>query len=136
MENHEILAPALQKFYSALKSLDEFGRYGNFFDDVSNLDKFFSEFRNVTFVIQKNLKTEENKKTYVGLRDSFLAGDTLKWFIDTRNKTTKERPFELKKELVIDLYLPNGLYTLKDSRLVVDVDAASDGPASGGVQIP
>ena len=53
MENHEILAPALQKFYSALKSLDEFGRDGNFFDDVSNLDKFFSEFRNITFVIQK-----------------------------------------------------------------------------------
>ena len=53
MKNHEILAPALQKFYSALKSLDEFGRYGNFFDDVSNLDKFFSEFRNITFVIQK-----------------------------------------------------------------------------------
>ena len=68
MENHEILAPALQKFYSALKSLDEFGRYGIFFDDVSNLDKFFSEFRNITFVIQKNLKTEENKKTYEELR--------------------------------------------------------------------
>ena len=124
MENHEILAPALQKFYSALKSLDEFGRYGNFFDDVSNLDKFFSEFRNITFVIQKNLKTEENKKTYEELRDSLLSGDTLKWFINTRNKTTKERPFELKKELAIDLYLPHGLYTLKDSRLVVDVDAS------------
>ena len=53
-----------------------------------------------------------------------MAGDTLIWFIHTRNKTTKERPFELKKELAIDLYLPNGLYTLKDSRLVVDVDAS------------
>ena len=105
MENHEILAPALQKFYSALKSLDEFGRYGNFFDDVSNLDKFFSEFRNITFVIQKNLKTEENKKTYEELRDSLLSGDTLKWFINTRNKTTKERPFELKKELVFTSWL-------------------------------
>ena len=53
------------------------------FDDVSNLDKFFSEFRNITFVIQKNLKTEENKKTYEELRDSLLSGDTLKWFINT-----------------------------------------------------
>lgn len=124
MENHEILLPTLQKYYSALKSLDEFGRYGDFFDDVSNLDKFFSEFRNVTFVIQKNLKTEENNKIYSELRDIFLSGETLKWFINTRNKTTKERPFELKKELYIDVYLPYGIYRLKDSRLVVDVDAS------------
>ena len=82
MGNHEILSPTLQKYYSALKSLDEFGRYGDFFDDVSNLDKFFSEFRNVTFVIQKNLKTEENNKIYSELRDVFLTGDTLKWFIN------------------------------------------------------
>lgn len=31
MDNHEILLPALQKFYSALKSLDEFGENGDFF---------------------------------------------------------------------------------------------------------
>lgn len=122
MDNHEILSPALQKFYSALKSLDEFGKNGDFFDDVSNLDKFFSEFRNITFVIQKSLKTDENKKVYSELRDTLLSGDILRWFVNTRNKTTKEKPFELKKELTIDLYLPNGLYTLKDSRLVVDVD--------------
>lgn len=122
MDNHEILSSALQKFYSALKSLDEFGKNGNFFDDVSNLDKFFSEFRNITFVIQKSLETDENKKIYSELRDTLLSGDTLKWFVSMRNKTTKEKPFELKKELSIDLYLPNGLYTLKDSSLVVDVD--------------
>lgn len=39
MEAHEILAPALQKYYSALKSLYDFGQQGDFFDDVSNLDK-------------------------------------------------------------------------------------------------
>ena len=124
MGSHEILAPALQKFYSALKSLDEFGRKGDFFDDVSNLDKFFSEFRNITFVIQKSLHTEENKRIYAELRDRLLTGDTLKWFINTRNRTTKERPFELKKELVLDLYLPGGPYTLKDPDLVVDVEAS------------
>lgn len=124
MENHEILLPTLQKYYSALKSIDEFGRYGDFFDDVSNLDKFFSEFRNITFVIQKNLKTEENNKIYSELRDAFLLGDTLKWFINTRNKTTKERPFELKKELFIDVYLHHGIYRLQNSLLVVEVDAS------------
>lgn len=30
MGSHEILAPALQKYYSALKSLDDFGRGGDF----------------------------------------------------------------------------------------------------------
>lgn len=124
MGNHEILSPALQKYYSALKSLDEFGRHGDFFDDVSNLDKFFSEFRNVTFVIQKNVKTEENNKIYSELRDVFLSGDSMKWFINTRNRTTKERPFELKKELFINVYLPHGIYTLQDPHLVVDVDAS------------
>ena len=124
MDNHAILAPALQKYYSALKSLDEFGQCGNFFDDVSNLDKFFSEFRNVTFVVQKGLGSEENKAIYAELRSNFLSGDTLKWFVDTRNKTTKEKPFDLRKELNIDLYLPNGMYSVKDTRLIVDFDTS------------
>lgn len=124
MINHDIIAAALQKYYSALKSLDEFGKCGNFFDDVSNLDKFFSEFRNITFVIQKAVKTEENNKKYVALREKYLCGDTLKWFVDVRNRTTKERPFELRKELVIDLYLPWGIYRLKDKSFIVDVDVS------------
>lgn len=122
MNNHEIVFPALQKFYSALKSINEFGKNGDFFDDVSNLDKFFSEFRNITFVIQKSLNTDKNKEIYIKLRNNILSGDTLRWFVNTRNKTTKEKPFELKKELAIDLYLPNGFYSLKDPCLVVDVE--------------
>lgn len=62
MEAHEILAPALQKYYSALKSLYDFGQQGDFFDDVSNLDKFFSEFRNITFVIQKAVERKKIEK--------------------------------------------------------------------------
>lgn len=126
MDNHQIVFPALQKYYSALKSLDDFGIQGNFFDDVSNLDTFFSEFRNITFVIQKELKTEENKRIYAELRDRHLSGDTLKWFVETRNKTTKQKPFALKKELKIDLYLPHGVYSLKNERLMVDFDASFD----------
>lgn len=126
MENHDILSPALQKYYSALKCLDEFGSCGNFFDDVSRLDSFFSEFRNITFVIQKVLKTEENKKVYSDLRDEFLSGETLKWFVSTRNKTTKEKPFPLKKELIIDIYLPHGTYRLKSKHLIVNFDETFD----------
>ena len=126
MEAHEILAPALQKYYSALKSLYDFGQQGDFFDDVSNLDKFFSEFRNITFVIQKAVGTEENREIYSQLRTKYLAGEISKWFVDERNKTTKERPFDLKKELCVDLYLPNGLISLKDSRLVVNFEDSFD----------
>ena len=124
MKNHDIIAPALQKYYSALKSLDEFGQKGNFFDDISNLDKFFGEFRNITFVIQKAVKTEEEKKIYTDLRNKFLIGDTLKWFVDSRNKITKEKPFELKKELRVDLYLPFGVCTFKDPSLVINIESS------------
>lgn len=124
MGHHEILAPALQKYYSALKSFCDFGQHGDFFDDISNLDKFFSEFRNVTFVIQKGLKTKENKAIYEKLRSEHLSGDTLKWFVEKRNQTTKEKPFDLKKELCIDLYLPGKIVTLTDTRLVVDVEGS------------
>lgn len=126
MSNHSIRASALQKYYSALKSLDAFGQEEDFFDDVSNLDKFFSEFRNITFVIQKGLESKENKEVYQKLRADFLTGDILKWFVDTRNVTTKEHPFDLKKELIIDVYLPTGLYRISDTRLVVDLDASFD----------
>lgn len=122
MGNHEILSPALQKYYSALKSLNEFGLGDNFFNDVASLDKFFSEFRNITFVIQKGLETEENKQIYNELRSTILTGDTLKWFIESRNKTTKEKPFLLKKELLVELYLPNGRIRLTHANLTVDFD--------------
>lgn len=125
MGNHEILEPALQKYYSALKSLYEFGLQGDFFDDVSNLDKFFSEFRNITFVVQKGVG-KENKVVYTELRTQYLAGESSKWFVDARNKTTKEKPFDLKKELCLDLYLPGGVLTLTDSRLVVNFEDSFD----------
>ena len=125
MSNHEILGPALQKYYSALKSLYEFGLQGDFFDDVSNLDKFFSEFRNITFVVQKGV-SKENKVIYTELRTQYLTGEISKWFVDTRNKTIKEKPFDLKKELCLDLYLPGGVFTLTDSRLVVNFEDSFD----------
>lgn len=122
MTNHDILSSALQKYYSALKSLDDFGHTGSFFDDVARLDGFFSEFRNITFVIQKHLETEKNKKIYETLRSDILTGETLRWFITTRNKITKEKPFPLQKELVIDIYLPHDTFRLKSDDLIVDFD--------------
>ena len=131
MENHIILLPALQKYYSALKSLNEFGFGDNFFDDVASLDTFFSEFRNITFVIQKGLKTEENKEKYTKLRDAMLYGDTLKWFIESRNKTIKEKPFPLKKGLVINVYLPHETIRLNQDNLTVDFDETFEDVLNG-----
>lgn len=125
MFNHEIVSVMLQKFYSTLKSLEEFGVNGDFYDDVSSLDKFFSEFRSITFVLQKHLKTEENKKIYNELCNSLLKTDNLKWFVDIRNEVVHETPFQLKKELSLDIYLPGGeTLKIKDDRLVVDVSAS------------
>lgn len=127
LEGHSILAAALQKYYSALKSLSEFGASGNFFDDVSSLDRFFSEFRNITFVIQKGLKTEEDKQKYKILRDKYLVGETLKWFVDSRNLTTKEKPFPLKKELIIKIFHKNRTIVLRNECLIVNLDESFEG---------
>lgn len=124
--NHRILYATLQKYYSALNQLDKFGNNNNFFDDVSCLDAFFSEFRNVTFVLQKNLVTEENRAIYTELRSSLLTGETLKWFIDNRNSTIKENPFPLQKELIIDIYTSGGRLRLKHHHLTVNFEDTFD----------
>lgn len=36
-----ILYTAYQKFYSALSALEQFDKEKDFFDNISNLDKFF-----------------------------------------------------------------------------------------------
>ena len=120
MQNHKIIYPALQKYYSALKALNEFGVNNDIFDDISNLDIFFSEFRNITFMIQKGIESDEQLNLYRLLRDEHLLNNELKWFIDIRNKTTKEVPFELKKELKIKLYTTKGVMEISDQSLVID----------------
>lgn len=123
MNNHNIVFGSLQKYYSALKSLEEFGITGDFFDDISNLDKFFSECRNITFVIQKNLKTPEDKDFYIGLKQKYLINNKdAQWLVNKRNETTKENPFNLKKELIFDLYVENEVVRIKNDNLVLDYD--------------
>lgn len=100
----DLLFPAFQKFYSALSSLERFQKENSFFDNISSLDTFFSEFRNVTFVLQKSLAHTEYMPLYEKLRSKHLAN--LKWFVETRNQTTKEHPFELVKQVEITAYMP------------------------------
>ncbi|PXY41836.1 hypothetical protein DMB65_04535 [Flavobacterium cheongpyeongense] len=113
-----LLYPALHKFYSALNSLEKFEKGTNFFDNICYLDNFFSEYRNVTFVLQKSLANTLFMPTYEKLRDQYLVNDVGKWFIEKRNEVLKQQPFNLEKRIVISIYsgqtlsLPELVFTI------------------------
>lgn len=67
-----LLYPAYQKFYSSLSSLERFDKEGNFFNNISCLDAFFSEYRNITFVIQAALKHTEYFNIYEKIETCIL----------------------------------------------------------------
>lgn len=54
------LFPALQKFYNALRHLEQFSLESSFFDNIGNLDVFLSEFRSVTLVLQESLGSDSD----------------------------------------------------------------------------
>lgn len=102
--NDNLLAPAAQKFYSALKSLERFDKCNDFFDNVSSLDNFLSEYRNVTFVLQKSFSNAGLLSIYEEFRNKYLNDKLSKWFVDKRNEVLKEQPFPLQKTIVATIY--------------------------------
>jgi len=96
-----LLYPAYQKLYGALFNLERFGSESDFFDNISCLDGFFSEYRNITFMLQKALKGTDYFNCYEKNRDLYLTDH---WFVDKRNETTKQSPFQLVKEVLIVVY--------------------------------
>ena len=100
-----ILYPAYQKLYSAVSALERFRVDDDFFQNISSLDCFFSEYRNVTFVLQKAISHTEYSSWYEENKLEYL-GDC-KSLVDWRNVTTKEHPFELVKEIEITVYTPS-----------------------------
>lgn len=114
-----LLYPALHKFYSALSSLEKFEKGTNFFDNISYLDNFFSEYRNITFVLQKSLANTLFMPTYEKLRNQYLVNDVGKWFIEKRNEVLKQQPFNLEKRIVISIYTGE---TLSLPELVFTID--------------
>jgi hypothetical protein len=99
-----LLYPAYHKLYSALKSLESFEKGSDFFNNIGYLDSFFSEYRNVTFMLQKSLASTRFESDYQELRDKYLFNDTCKWFILKRNEITKQQPFDLEKKIKITVY--------------------------------
>lgn len=114
-----LLFPAYQKLYSALSHLERFDKESNFFDNISAIDNFFNEYRNITFVMQESLKHTEYFGAYEENRDQFLTDH---WFVEKRNETIKQKPFDLIKEVTITLYLPFGGFTVSEKRYSVTDD--------------
>ena len=111
MNNNCISCNALQKFYSALKNLNNFSINNDIIDNISALDCFFSEFRNITFVLQKVFSDCNLTEKYEALRKKYLINDDMKWFINKRNEITKQAPLNLEKNITIEIYLPKNCYT-------------------------
>ena len=116
-----LLYPAMHKFYSALNSLEQFQKGNNFFDNISCLDNFFSEYRNITFVLQKSLAHTEYENIYEEYREKYLLNETCKWFVEKRNEVLKQHPFNLEKRITITLYstqtsiaLPEYVFTIEN----------------------
>ena len=120
MSTFNLLYPAFQKFYSALNSLNRFSKEKNFFDNISSLDTFFSEFRNVTFVLQKSLANTQYISVYEKNRDKYLS--EFRWFVEKRNEITKEHPFRLIKQIDITIYLPGKSFNVFSKKFTIEDD--------------
>lgn len=114
-----LLYPAYQKMYSALSHLERFDKESNFFDNISAIDSFFMEYRNITFVMQASLKHTAFFSAYEKNRNQYLTDH---WFIDKRNETIKQKPFELVKEVQVTLYMPFGGFNVSEKKYSVGTD--------------
>jgi hypothetical protein len=117
-----VLYPAFHKFYSALNSLEKFEKGTNFFDNITYLDNFFSEYRNITFVLQKSLANTKYISAYEILRDQYLVNEVGRWFVDKRNTVLKQQPFDLEKRIAISIYSDVQAVELDELTFTIDND--------------
>lgn len=116
----DLLLSACQKLYAALQSLERFSKGQDLFENIACIDSFLSEFRNVSFVLQKSLAHTEYISDYKILRDKYLKNEDCSWLVDKRNQVTKEKPFDLEKSFVLTLYLPNGAGVFPTDPYIID----------------
>ena len=114
-----LLYTAYQKFYSAISALERFDKEQDFFDNISSLDTFFSEYRNITFAIQSSLRHTEHFSLYEKCRDKYLTDH---WFIDKRNEVTKQQPFQLVKQITLTIFLPFDSVSFSTKSFTVEDD--------------
>lgn len=127
MMEQDLLLSAYQKLYAALESIERFSKGQDLFDNITCIDNFLSEYRNVTFVLQKSLAHTGYLSKYESLRDKYLKNSQCLWLVDKRNEVLKERPFALEKQLILNLYLPHtrGVFPSESYTIEDEVDYAS-----------
>lgn len=104
-QNDKILIPFLQKVYSALKHLDNFSVSNDFYDNISDFDGFFSEYRSSTLVLQTSLGGNNNPTYQKNLKEFLLKDEQLsKWMNDKRVGSVHKQPFNLHKHLQVVVY--------------------------------
>lgn len=111
---------AFQKYYSALLNLKQFDKEKDFFNNISCLDNFFSEFRSITFVLQKSIAHTHYESLYEKYRQMYLSN--CKWFVDKRNQTIKVEPFPLIKQIDISVYFANAGFRVDSQKFSVEND--------------
>lgn len=123
----DLLLTAYQKLYSALQSLERFNKGQDLFDNIACIDNFISEFRNVTFVLQKSLAHTDYMPTYERLREQYLKNPQCSWLVNKRNEVLKENPFSLEKQLILRIYLPHstGVFPTECFTIADEVDYSS-----------
>lgn len=123
----DLLLSAYQKLYSALQSLERFNKGQDLFDNIACIDNFLSEFRNVTFVLQKSLAHTDYMSTYERLREQYLKNPQCSWLVNKRNEVLKEKPFSLEKQLILRIYLPyeTGVFPTESFTIADEVDYGS-----------
>lgn len=111
MGNHQrvskaqsVMYSSFQKFYSALNNINHFRLENNSFENASYLDNFFSEFRNITFVLQKSLPKGSDNLVYQEFRTKYFSNPEMKWFITKRNQVIHENPVNLIRFFQIQVY--------------------------------
>lgn len=118
----DLFSNALQKFYSAMKNLKNFSINNDIIDNISSIDCFFSEFRNITFVMQKDFADRNIKPIYEEVCSKYLINQNMKWFIEQRNKITKQAPIGLQKSIIIYIYMPNDRIVIESEKLKMNVE--------------
>ena len=123
----DLLLPAYQKLYSALQSIERFNKGQDLFDNIACIDNFLSEFRNVTFVLQKSLADTDYLSVYKNLREQYLNNPQCSWLKEKRNEIQTEKPFSLEKQLILRIYLPysTGVFPTECFTIEDEVDYSS-----------
>jgi hypothetical protein len=112
-ESKGLMFTAYQKFFSALNCINQFRTENNSFINVSYLDSFFSEFRNITFVLQKCIPGGASNPFYKENRELYFSSETMKWFIYKRDQVIHKYPVSLLRLFQLEVYGPSSYLTKK-----------------------